>query len=156
MNGLFIDPGFGRMGVCIGSLNEKNLIEYFLIETSSKLSFPKRLEQIYTILEKKIQEYNPNVIALESPIMNGRQGFLLAQSVGVINLLSAQYNIADIVTFTPTQVKKNLTNNAKASKKDIEAEVLKQFQLSSSNIEQDDVSDSIAVYFSYLSWKVKN
>ncbi len=142
---LGIDPGNYRTGFSIFKITGKKhrLISSGTIKTSRKK--PENFKIIYESLEKTINEYLPDEIALESSFYgNNPQTIIkLGEIRGVILLLSAFYNIP-VYEYTPQQVKNAVTGYGWAKKEDVYIMVQRLFRVKP---ETSDEADAIAVGF---------
>lgn len=156
---LSIDPGYARCGVAVFDETGK-LIYYNLIETTSKLTFENRLLYIYNQLNLLINKYNIKKIIYEEPgKIFGRNSLLVPQVLGIINLISAT-NFITPIKYSPSYIKKIVTNSGDADKTFVEEIVVKVFDLSRAEFKQlfgdgrDDVYDAIAIgYCSFINIK---
>ena len=85
---LGIDPGYGITGYSIIDYigNKFKLIASGAIKTDAKTSFPLRLSEIFTDLNKIIDEYEPEAISVEELFFNNnaKTAINVAQARGVI------------------------------------------------------------------------
>ncbi len=143
---LSIDPGIERLGLSIFK-NNKYLFST-LLKTSKTKEISKRLEEIYTNLNKIIQKYQPKIIVFESLFFfkNQKTAITVGQVQGIIYLLAAINNIKTI-TLTPLEIKLALTGYGKADKKAIQKLLKIELNL---NISQDDEADAVACGYAYI------
>ncbi|MCX7881338.1 MAG: crossover junction endodeoxyribonuclease RuvC [Patescibacteria group bacterium] len=152
---LSIDSGVEKTGFALFE-NKKYLISG-LIKTSSKKTLEKRLEEIYSQIEKIIDIYHPNLIILEKLffLKNQKTAITVSQAQGVILLLAAQKNIK-VVFLTPLEIKQAITGYGLADKKSIK----KMLTLTINDInvknKNDDEIDAIACGIAYLNLKFKS
>jgi crossover junction endodeoxyribonuclease RuvC len=148
---LAIDPGFEKVGYAFfeNKDREPTFITSGLIKTKKTTEHEKRLLQIYNSLETLIKLHKPKAVAMEQLFFfkNQKTVIPVAQSQGVILLLSAQHNLP-VSYITPLQIKQTITGYGNADKKN----VLKMIQLILKQnlvIEDDDQSDAIACGLAY-------
>ncbi len=143
---LSIDPGIERFGIAIFKNNKYTYS--ILLKTSKNALIPKRLEEIYTNLNKIIKKYQPNIIVLESLFFfkNQKTAITIGHVQGIIYLLASQHNIK-IETLSPLEIKLALTGYGKADKKAIQKLLKMELNL---NITQDDEADAIGCGYAYI------
>lgn len=119
---LGIDPGLTRIGYGLVS-KENGRLSYL---AGGLLSVPEPpLEDQLVLIEKEmtklIKKSNPQTIALERLFftINKKTGLAVAQARGVIIAAALKRKIK-IVEISPSQIKKAITGNGQASKKDVE------------------------------------
>ena len=142
---LGIDPGTATTGYGVISAPSLKLIEFGCIKTSKTNSLPERLEEIYKDLTKLIEKHHPRIIAVESLYFynNVKTAIAVAQARGVVLLCARQKKIS-IREFTPLEVKSNLTNYGRASKKQIQYMVKTLLNLKTIP-KPDDAADALAL-----------
>ena len=115
------------------------------IKTSSKMSFPLRLSEIFTDLNHIIDEYSPDAISVEELFFNNnvKTAIDVAQARGVILVVGCQTGIPTY-EYTPLQVKQAVVGYGRADK--IQVQKMVKTIL---NVEQlpklDDITDSMAI-----------
>ncbi len=145
---LGIDPGFAIVGYGLLEKKEDNslkVIDYGVIRTAPKHSFPIRLESIYKNLSKIIDKYKPTKMAVEELFFakNVKTAIEVGQARGVIILTGIQANIP-ISEFTPLQIKQAVVSYGRAEKKQVQEMV--KLLLSLKTIPRpDDAADALAV-----------
>lgn len=144
---LGIDPGYGITGYSIIDYigNKFKLIDSGAIKTDAKMSFPLRLSEIYTDLNKIIDEYEPDAISVEELFFNNnaKTAINVAQARGVILVVGCQRGIPTY-EYTPLQVKQAVVGYGRADKIQVQKMVK-----SILNVEKlpklDDTTDSMAI-----------
>lgn len=144
---LGIDPGYGRVGWCVGEAVgiDLQLLGYGCIETDQKLLLVER----YGVIQKKIQDlvaqYQPTEAALESLFFtkNQKTALHVSEARGVIIgvLLSTGIVCFD---YTPLQMKQAVTGFGQADKAAVERMIRLQFHLDHAKI-LDDAMDAIGI-----------
>jgi crossover junction endodeoxyribonuclease RuvC len=145
---LGIDPGYERIGIAIVEKNKPNkerLIFSTCFKTSAKISFEERLLLIGQKIESIIQEYKPQILAIETLFLNTNQKTVMhvSEARGVI-IYEAMKNNLGLFEATPPQIKIATTGYGRADKKD----VLKMVRLLikiDENKKSDDELDAIAI-----------
>ncbi len=144
---LGIDPGYGITGYSIIDYigNKFKLIASGAIKTDPKMSFPLRLSEIYTDLNKIIDEYSPDSISVEELFFNNnaKTAINVAQARGVILVVGCQRGIPTY-EYTPLQVKQAVVGYGRADK--IQVQKMVKTILGVDKLPKlDDTTDSMAM-----------
>jgi len=145
---LGIDPGTATTGYGVidkSACDKIQVITYGIIQTQADLSPDCRLQIIYHDVFNLIEEFMPDIMAIEQLFFfkNQKTIITVSQARGVILLAARECNI-QIVEYTPLQVKQALTGYGKASKKEVQ-EMLK-IMLDLDRIPSpDDAADAVAI-----------
>ncbi len=145
---LGIDPGLNRTGYAILERSSKGpvLREGGVIRSTQKLSLAERVLEIGQGIREVLDEFRPNMMAIEqvfSMVRNPKSALLMAHARGVILMTVAEREIP-IKHYTPTQVKRLLTGNGRASKEQIQFAIKNELGLDQI-LEPNDVADAFAV-----------
>ncbi|MCS7093410.1 MAG: crossover junction endodeoxyribonuclease RuvC [Patescibacteria group bacterium] len=142
---LAIDSGLERTGIAL--INEDKLVFSSLIETHKKNKLEERIRTVYRRLEKIIQEYEPEVLVMESLFLfkNKKTIISVSQVQGAVLLLAAQKGIK-VEFLTPLQIKQALCGFGRADKKSIQKIIRLEFKV---NVRQDDQADAVACGLAY-------
>ena len=125
---LGIDPGSQQCGYGILRV-EKNRITAAgcdVIKVNPALPLAARLEKIFNGITAVIQEYKPDIAAVET-IFHGkniRSAFTLGHARGVILLALAQGGLL-LEEYSPREIKRSVVGNGNASKEQVEYMVQK-------------------------------
>ncbi len=143
-----IDPGTQTTGYGVIDLEGASRLSYVasgVVHTSKDMPFPKRLSTIRMDIIELINEYAPNVVAVESIFFfkNAKTVIPVSQARGVLIEAASSVGL-DSKEYTPMQVKQCLTGFGRADKKDIQIAVQALLQLPSI-IKPDDASDALAI-----------
>lgn len=140
---LGIDPGYGRLGYAL--LEEETLLDYSCIETSPKKEKNERLLEIAQKIEKIIEKYHPEVLAIEKLYFttNQKTALSVAEAKGIVIYLALK-NKMKIVEYNPLEVKTAVCGYGKASKKQVEY-MVKLLVKTPETIKLDDTADAIAL-----------
>jgi crossover junction endodeoxyribonuclease RuvC len=149
---LSIDPGYDKTGFAVFESSHSSKTTFLrsgIIKTTPKQSIDLRLKVILEVLETVIADDQIDTMVMEQLFFfkNQKTVIPVAQSQGVILLLSAQHNLP-VSYITPLQIKQTITGYGNADKKN----VLKMIQLILKQnlvIEDDDQSDAIACGLAY-------
>ena len=116
-----VDPGLTRCGLSIaeGAVGRTVVpIAVGVVRTPSKAALEDRLLRLSNAVEQWIDEYEPDVVAMERIFERGNVSTVMqtAHAVGVLMLAAARRGL-EVHMYTPSEVKKALTGNGRADKK---------------------------------------
>ncbi len=144
-----VDPGLASLGWGIISIEQKTGQDicyhaHGVITTQAKRKISQRLLDIERQFDALLLRYNPFVLAYEKQffVKNVTSGLEVAHALGVILLTCAKRNI-EVYSYTPLQIKKQITGKAQAKKEIVEKLVCLQFGIDVINIHHS--SDALAV-----------
>ncbi len=145
---LGIDPGTATVGYGALLHSTSNDLTYLgsgTIQTPKHLEAGKRLCMIRSDLIQIIQEFNPDILAVETIFFfkNAKTAMAVAQARGVI-LEAAEACSIPVAEYTPMQVKQQLTGYGKADKRLVQEMIASLLGLPSI-IKPDDASDALAL-----------
>jgi len=143
---LGIDPGFNKLGYAV--LEKQggfNILDAGLIETKSSLKYETRILEIGKSVEKIINVYKPDTLAIEKLFFttNQKTALRVAEVRGIILYLAAKKGLS-CMDFTPLEVKSAVCGYGKADKKQIR-DMLKLTLKNCVLPKNDDACDAIAV-----------
>jgi crossover junction endodeoxyribonuclease RuvC len=146
---LGVDPGYERLGIAVvekkikGSKEEVLFSECF--KTPATLDFPERLLLLGKELNKIINEYKPEVLAIETLFLNTNQktAMRVAEARGAIIYEGMQGGL-DVVELTPLQIKVAVGGHGRADKSQMIKMVHLLVKIDDSK-KSDDELDAIAV-----------
>lgn len=142
-----IDPGIAIVGFGIIEQKGSQLvpIQYGSIQTKAGVETAVRLKQVYEAAVQLIEQYKPDVMAIEKLYFNRNvtTAFIVGQARGVIMLAAEQAGIP-IYEYTPLQVKQSVVGYGKAEKKQIQEMVRMLLSLREAP-KPDDVADALGV-----------
>jgi len=146
-----IDPGTLKCGIGIIQQEKDNLscIYYETLKASSKLKLSKRLHVIYKQINSVIEKYSPDSIAIEQPFVgaNPKSSLAIGQAQAIA-LISAEKFSKDIYFYSPTEVKKSVTNYGFSSKEQV-AEMVK-ILLNLNELPDSDSADALAISICHI------
>jgi crossover junction endodeoxyribonuclease RuvC len=118
-----------------------------IISTAPRIPLSQKLRDIYTDIESLIDTYHPSICGIEKLffLKNITTGIDVAHARGVI-LLSLINHGVPIAEYTPLQVKKSLTGNGIAKKRQIQNTLKTIFHLSDIP-KPDDAADALAIAY---------
>jgi len=153
-----LDPGIARVGWAIISSEGGRVcpIAYGCIETAKEKLLPKRLHEIYQAVTKLMKKYNPQALAIEDLFFsnNAKTAMSVGQARGVVLLAAAGADIP-VISYTPPTVKRAITGDGRADKKQVERMVVLTLRLKETP-KPDDTADALAIAMTHAySYKVK-
>ena len=152
MRVLGVDPGLGITGFSIleSRKSQLRLAAYGTIKPKPKDSLPKRLNYLFEEVNKILDKFSPDVLAVEDAFYskNVKSAMILGQARGSIILSAAQADIP-VFEFAPRKVKMAVCGNGAASKEQVSYMVTKILKLKDSP-KPLDVSDAMAVGICYI------
>ena len=146
---LGIDPGLNTTGYGVIELSHDRrlrLVEAGVIRGKTRGSIATRVKEVHAGVTEAIELLRPEALALEqlySHYQRPRTAILMGHARGVICLAGAQAGIA-VEHYAATQVKKILTGNGRAPKRQIQLAVQRELNLSAPP-EPPDVADALAL-----------
>lgn len=155
---LGIDPGIARVGWAVIETGQPTLktISFGCIETAKEHKPERRLEEIHTAIGVLCKKFKPDCMSVEDLFFatNAKTAIGVGQSRGVILLAAAEANMP-VVSYTPLAVKRAITGDGKADKKQVEFMVIKTLKLKKAP-KLDDTADALAIAMTHAySYKMK-
>ena len=152
MRVLGVDPGLGITGFSIMDTkrNQTHLSAYGTIKPKPKDSLPKRLNYLFEEMNKILDQFSPDVMAIEDAFYskNVKSAMTLGQARGSLILAAAQADIP-VHEFAPRKVKMSVCGNGAASKEQVSYMVTQILKLKDPP-KPLDVSDAMAVGLCYI------
>jgi len=149
---LGVDPGISVTGFSIidSKKNRTALLAHGTIRPKSNDSLPKRLNYLFEEVNKILDQFSPDVLAIEDAFYsnNVKSAMILGQARGSIILAASQADIL-IYEFAPRKVKMSVCGNGAASKEQVSYMVTKILKLEKAP-KPLDVSDAMAVGLCYI------
>ena len=143
---LGIDPGYATMGygVVEGEAFRLKAVDYGVVQTSPKDSFPVRLEQLYEGMRQLLTQFKPEAVGFEELFFYHNITTALPVSAGRgVAILAARQAGLPLYEFTPMQIKQAATGNGHADKKQVQQMVRRLLNLSI-DPKPDDAADALA------------
>ena len=145
---LGVDPGLNVTGYALLSFGpgEPRIVEAGAIRTDAASSAPARVAQIHADLAEVMSELKPDLVAIEklyAHYKHPRTAILMAHARGIV-LLAAEQAGVGVRNLAATEVKKGLTGNGHASKRQVQLAVRSACGLAEVP-EPPDVADAIAI-----------
>ena len=116
---LGIDPGYAILGY--GAVEAERgkirVIDYGVVETTPKMTFPERLERLYAGTKLLLERYRPDHVAFEELFFyrNTTTALQVAAARGVA-ITAAQQAGLPLYEYTPMQIKQSVTGDGHAYK----------------------------------------
>ena len=152
MRVLGVDPGLGITGFSIMDTkrNQTHLSAYGTIKPKPKDSLPKRLNYLFEEMNKILDQFSPDVMAIEDAFYskNVKSAMTLGQARGSLILAAAQADIS-VYEFAPRKVKMSVCGNGAASKEQVSYMVTQILKLKEPP-KPLDVSDAMAVGLCFI------
>jgi crossover junction endodeoxyribonuclease RuvC len=144
---LGIDPGYEKLGIAVLQKKDgkETLLHSECFITKRESAYALRLCAIGKRVEAIIENYKPNVLAIENLFVSNNQktAMKVGEVRGVILYLAAVSSLA-IYEYTPLQVKMALTGYGKSEKSQV-AEMVKRILKIKKGKVHDDEMDAIAI-----------
>ena len=144
---LGIDPGYATVGFGIiqGNRTQQRLIQYGVMRTPADMPFSERLKQIYDDTCLLIQQFTPDVMAVEALFFNKNEktAISVAHARGVL-LLAGESMGVPMFEYTPLQIKQAITGYGRADKKQM-MEMVRRLLNMNQIPTPDDAADALAV-----------
>lgn len=142
-----IDPGYAIVGIGIIEYEKgrTRYIHHCAITTPAGMNTTERLNIIFREMGLLIDEYHPDVVAIEELFFNTNQktAMNVAQARGVL-LVSVTSRNVPIYEYTPLQVKQSIAGYGRADKKQIQTMVKMLLHLNAIP-KPDDAADALAI-----------
>ncbi len=145
---LGVDPGLTRCGVGVVDVDTRRTAEFVavsVVRSAIDLPLEARLLTVRNQLAELIDEWNPDVIAVERVFAqhNVRSVMGTAQVAGIVLLLAAERGIS-VAMHTPSEVKAAVTGYGKADKAQVTLMVTKLLKLDAPP-KPADAADALAL-----------
>lgn len=122
MRVLGVDPGLLNFGYIVleNRGRDYKILSADVLKTSPKLALGSRLWHIYKGLEKILEEYKPEMIAVEEPLpqVNSVNTAKIVQVFALV-LLASEERRLPYITYHPSQWKSFLCGDGRATKEDL-------------------------------------
>ena len=145
---LGIDPGLNITGYAVVEFSraEPMIVEAGTIQTEGKADMAERIEQIHNDLTQILAELRPDFAAIENLYAHYKHpqtSILMAHARGVVLLACRQAGMG-VRNLPATRIKKSLTGNGHASKRQVQRAIQAVCNLPSLP-EPPDVADALAI-----------
>ena len=146
---LGIDPGLGITGYAVieaAAWRDARIVEAGALRPGRNDALPVRLRRLHEEIASLVAEFAPSRLVVEQVFVHRRHvrsALQMGHARGVI-LLAAATRELPVDEFSPAEIKKALTGNGQASKRQMQTAVARQCGLSGLP-EPADVADAIAI-----------
>lgn len=146
MRVLGVDPGSQATGYGIIDLDdgEERIVAWAVLRLDASDSHPLRLKQIYDGLMEVVDEHAPDVCAVEMPVYAQNAQSMLklgrAQAAAILVAMNREISVSQ---YTPKEIKKSVTGNGNASKRQVGYMV--EAMLDLEGAPGEDAADALAV-----------
>jgi crossover junction endodeoxyribonuclease RuvC len=152
MRVLGIDPGTITMGYGVIESNNDDIsmVDCGALVTSERSPIGERLCYLYRELLCIIENYRPDMVAVEQPFVasNARSALAIGRAQAIALLAAATQDIPS-AEYTPAQVKQSVANYGASSKAQVQEMVRLQLNLTEVP-HPDDAADALAVAICHL------
>lgn len=153
---LGIDPGTATTGYGLVRIEPDGslvVVKYGVILTPKEASASARLVMLYDQLQELLNEYKPQLAAVEKLFFarNVTTGIAVGQARGVVMLAIEQAGVA-VFEYTPKEVKNAVAGYGGADKRQVQEMVRALLQLDSIP-KPDDAADALAIAITHLNTK---
>jgi crossover junction endodeoxyribonuclease RuvC len=152
---LGVDPaaaGPTGYGIVESDGRQCRMLHYGALKVASKIKKGEgaALEQVHTLLCKLIEEFVPDVMAVESifSALNVRTALRLAEVRGVVLLAAAQHGV-EVHSYAPREVKASIAGQGQADKRQMQIMVRAILSMDATP-EPPDAADALAVALCHL------
>lgn len=148
MRVLGIDPGLIITGYGAIEIRDAGLVvlEAGVIRTTARLDMSLRLRELSREIEAIIEQFQPHVIAVEelySHYGHPKTAIIMGHARGIIFLKAAEAGLP-VIPYASTRIKKSLTGNGRASKRQMQLMICTELKLPAVP-EPPDAADALAV-----------
>lgn len=151
---LGIDPGLGTTGYGVIEDRSFKIVEAGVIKTEANTPIQARLKKIFDSISEIIEEHKPAVLVLEkiySHYKHPTTAILMGHARAAI-CLACGVSSVQLINYPSTKIKKTITGNGHASKRQVQRMVQGIFKLKDPP-EPVDVSDALAIAAAYCYMK---
>lgn len=152
---LGVDPaaaGPTGYGIVESDGRQCRLLHYGALKVTNKIRNGEAgaLEQVHTLLSKLIEDFAPDVMAVESVFsaLNVKTALRLAEVRGVVLLAAAQHGV-EVHSYAPREVKASIAGQGQADKRQIQIMVRAILSMDAPP-EPPDAADALAVALCHL------
>jgi len=156
MRVLGIDPSVHSTGFGIIEYSQNNytVLSYGVIKPSRRLLFHHKINEIKNQLEKLIDTFTPDEVAIENPFyaQNIKTAITLGQVRGATLVAVASYNCS-LHEYSPLEIKKAVTGYGRADKDQVKTMIKALLKIDDEKMESD-ASDALATAFCHLNSRI--
>jgi|SRR3989344_5260047 len=161
---LGLDPGTATTGFGLVETNgngETIVMEWGLIETDKNGAKEDRLNVIYQKTLKLIKKHSPDLFVMEKIFFatNAKTAIAVGQAQGVMLLAASKLKVR-VVEYAPGTIKKSITGNGRANKKEVQKAIRK---ILGSRVKSqahkkthfDNAADALAIALTHVNETIK-
>lgn len=156
MRVLGIDPSIRSTGYGIIEYSQNNytVLSHGVIKPSRRLIFHQKIYEIKNQLEKIIETFSPDEVAIENPFyaQNIKTAITLGQVRGATLVAVASHNCS-LYEYSPLEIKKAVTGYGQADKNQVKTMIKSLLKIENEDIETD-ASDALAAAFCHLNSRI--
>ncbi len=145
---LGVDPGTATTGIGVIEGERKKgfkCIHYTCITTPANSPIDQRIKTIYTELTEFINEYKPQILAVEELFFNNNPKTVMSVGrVGGVIILASALNNLELREYTPLEVKMAICGYGRAEKIQVQKMVAMTLRLKEIP-KPDDAADALAI-----------
>ncbi|NNM45048.1 crossover junction endodeoxyribonuclease RuvC [Knoellia koreensis] len=153
MRVLGVDPGLTRCGIGVvegGRGRQVQLVAVGVVRTPPSEPTPHRLVYLQDELERWLDRYQPEAIALEQVFADVNVASVMTTAhASAVTMLSAQRRGIPVTLHTPTSVKAAVTGSGRAEKPQVTAMVTRILRMSAAP-KPADAADALALAICHL------
>lgn len=153
MRVLGVDPGLTRCGIGVvegGRGRQVQLVAVGVVRTPPSEPTPHRLVYLQDELERWLDRYQPEAIALEQVFADVNVASVMTTAhASAVTMLSAQRRGIPVTLHTPTSVKAAVTGSGRAEKPQVTAMVTRILRMSAAP-KPTDAADALALAICHL------
>ncbi len=119
---LGIDPGTRHTGFGVIEIEGRieKALDYGVVDMSRQMDHTLRLDRIYATIIGVIDQYHPDVCAVEMPVYgNNAQSMLKLGRAQAAVMLAATHRQIPVTEYTPKEMKKSVVGNGNAAKEQV-------------------------------------
>ena len=144
---LGVDPGTNIMGYALLNTElNKSEVDVLSVLQMTKLGDPyAKLKYIYERINGLIEEYHPDILAIEAPFYgkNVQSMLKLGRAQGVV-IAACLHAGMEVYEYSPRKIKQSITGNGNAAKEQVSDMLCRMYPISQ-QIEFLDATDALAV-----------
>jgi len=142
---LGIDPGSRATGYGIIDADDETCIDFGVVRLDGDDSHPDRLKQIYDALYRIIDDNDVETFAIEMPVYGKNpQSMLKLGRAQAAAMMAALNHDLPVAQYTPKEVKKSVTGNGNAGKRQVGFMVQSILSIKDASVPHD-AADALAV-----------
>ncbi|MDD5773249.1 MAG: crossover junction endodeoxyribonuclease RuvC [bacterium] len=138
-NILAVDPGSRYLGVA--ALENNQLVYYGVRRIKTNQLAGERIKEAERIIQKLIDYYQPQVLAIEKPLYHWSKQSKLLDKICVVIKETAKENKVRVREFTPEQIRKSVCGNSNATREETAEKLFSKFPESGMFSDKNKIKD---------------